>query len=123
VAIAKVPASVNAVTARFMMFPPGRFRIIVKFELSPSSEVPANARTNSPPRCRIRPDRTTNRHTGARNGPAGSQPLPVSSSGSAANILAVEAPNAKAAEAAVIAEFDLSDEQQQRLVVQEREQP
>jgi hypothetical protein len=37
--------------------------------------------------------------------------------------LAVEAPNAKAAEAAVIAEFDLSDEQQQRLVVEEREQP
>jgi hypothetical protein len=41
VAIAKVPASANAVKARFMMFPPGRFcPCIVKFELSPSSEVP-----------------------------------------------------------------------------------
>jgi hypothetical protein len=36
-----VPASANAVKARFMMFPPGRFcPCIVKFELLPSSEVP-----------------------------------------------------------------------------------
>jgi hypothetical protein len=32
----------------------------------------------------------------------------------------VEAPNERAAEAAAVAEFDLSDEQQRRLVVQER---
>ena len=32
----------------------------------------------------------------------------------------VEAPNEKAAEAAAVAEFDLSDEQRRRLVVQER---
>jgi hypothetical protein len=32
----------------------------------------------------------------------------------------VEAPNEKAAEAAAMAEFDLSDEQRRRLVVQER---
>jgi hypothetical protein len=32
----------------------------------------------------------------------------------------VEAPNEKAAEAAAVAEFDLSDEHRQRLVVQER---
>jgi hypothetical protein len=37
----------------------------------------------------------------------------------------VEAPNEKAAEAAAVAEFDLSDEQRRRLVVSERdvEQP
>jgi hypothetical protein len=33
----------------------------------------------------------------------------------------VEAPNEKAAEAAAVAEFDLSDEQRQRLVVSERD--
>jgi hypothetical protein len=33
----------------------------------------------------------------------------------------VEAPNEKAAEAAAVAEFDLSDEQRQRLVVQKRD--
>jgi hypothetical protein len=32
----------------------------------------------------------------------------------------VEAPNEKAAEAAAVAEFDLSDDQRRRLVVQER---
>jgi len=32
----------------------------------------------------------------------------------------VEAPNEKAAEAAAMAEFDLSDEQRRRLVIQER---
>ena len=32
----------------------------------------------------------------------------------------VDAPNEKAAEAAAVAEFDLSDEQRRRLVVQER---
>ena len=32
----------------------------------------------------------------------------------------VEAPNEKAAEAAAVAEFDLSDEQRQRLVIQQR---
>jgi hypothetical protein len=32
----------------------------------------------------------------------------------------VEAPNEKAAEAAAVAEFDLSDEQRRRLVLQER---
>jgi hypothetical protein len=42
------------------------------------------------------------------------------SSGSAGNILGtVEAPNEKAAEAAAVAEFDLSDEQRGRLVLQE----
>lgn len=35
----------------------------------------------------------------------------------------VEAPNEKAAEAAAVAEFDLSDEQRRRLVVQERTSP
>ena len=33
----------------------------------------------------------------------------------------VEAPNEKAAEAAAVAEFDLSDEQRRRLVVSERD--
>jgi len=35
----------------------------------------------------------------------------------------VEAPNEKAAEAAAVAEFDLSDEQRRRLVVQEGNSP
>ena len=35
----------------------------------------------------------------------------------------VQAPNAKAAEAAAIAEFKLDDEQRRRLVVQERDSP
>ena len=35
-------------------------------------------------------------------------------------LLPVEAPNEKAAEAAAVAEFDLSDEQRRRLVVQQR---
>ena len=34
---------------------------------------------------------------------------------------AVEAPNEKAAEAAAVAEFDLSDEQRRRLVVSDRD--
>jgi len=42
------------------------------------------------------------------------------SSGSADNLGTVEAPNEKAAEAAAVAEFDLSDDQRRRLVVQER---
>jgi hypothetical protein len=36
-------------------------------------------------------------------------------------LVTVEAPNEKAAEAAVMAEFDLSAEQRQRLVVSERD--
>ena len=55
----------------------------------------------------------------AASDPATSKPVPIIRK-RAQYLGTVDAPNEKAAEAAAVAEFDLSDEQCKRLVVQER---